>query len=152
VYEKLGGFYAVHYGEDWEMWVRIAANFPVAHSPRRLAFYRVHQNNITSRFFLTGQSISDAIKVVNLMQAHLPPGQRIKAKRAAKKHLAHYFAKTADKIYHQHGEPYVALGQSKRALGMHVSPITFLYYAKMQIKIWIGYKMNRDRKQMYKPV
>jgi len=25
VYEKLGGFYGVEYGEDWEMWVRIAA-------------------------------------------------------------------------------------------------------------------------------
>ena len=37
VYEKLGGFFAVHYGEDWEMWIRIAANFPVAYSPECLA-------------------------------------------------------------------------------------------------------------------
>ncbi|HEX4850834.1 MAG TPA: glycosyltransferase, partial [Puia sp.] len=36
VYEQLGGFFGVHYGEDWEMWVRIAAHFPVAHSPRQL--------------------------------------------------------------------------------------------------------------------
>jgi glycosyltransferase involved in cell wall biosynthesis len=27
VYEDLGSFFAVHYGEDWEMWVRIASKY-----------------------------------------------------------------------------------------------------------------------------
>jgi glycosyltransferase involved in cell wall biosynthesis len=152
VYEKLGGFYAVHYGEDWEMWARIAASYPVAHSPRKLALYRVHQNNITSRYFLTGQSMTDAMTVVNIIQGYLPVHERMRAKRFAKKHLALYFAYTADKIYHQYGKPWVALEQSKRAMGMHFSRITLKYWLKIRIKILIGYKMQSDKKWLYRPV
>jgi glycosyltransferase involved in cell wall biosynthesis len=152
VYEKLGSFYAVHYGEDWEMWVRIAAHYPVAHSPRNLALYRVHQNNITSRYFLTGQSMTDVLKVLDLIQDFLPPGERAKAKRFTKKHLAYYFAYSSDKIYHVFGEPFVALEQSKRAMGMHFSRITFFYWLKMKIKILIGYKMKRNKKWLYRPI
>jgi hypothetical protein len=36
-YETLGGFFAVHFGEDWEMWTRIASKFPT-YSPKYLAF------------------------------------------------------------------------------------------------------------------
>ncbi len=50
VYEGLGSFYAVHYGEDWEMWARIATKFQVAYSPKDLALYRVHNNNISTVF------------------------------------------------------------------------------------------------------
>jgi glycosyltransferase involved in cell wall biosynthesis len=144
VYEKLGGFYAVHYGEDWEMWARIAANYPVAHSPKKLALYRVHENNITSRYFLSGQSMTDAMTVIDIIQTYLPPGDREKAKRSAKKHIAHYFAHTSDKIYHQFGKPEVALQQSKRALHMHLSLTTLFFYLKMQIKKMIGYKRKRE--------
>jgi glycosyltransferase involved in cell wall biosynthesis len=152
VYEKLGSFYAVHYGEDWEMWVRIAANFPVAHSPRILALYRVHQNNITGRYFLSGQSITDVLKVLDLIQNFLPPGERAAAKRYTKKNLSHYFAYTSDKIYHVSGEPYIALEQSKRAMYMHFNHITFTHWLKMRIKILLGYKMERDKKWIYKPI
>ncbi len=150
VYEKLGSFYAVHYGEDWEMWVRIAAHYPVVHSPRKLALYRVHQNNITGRYFLTGQSITDVLKVLDLIQNFLPVNERAKAKRFTKKHLAHYFALTSDKIYHVYGEPYIALEQSKRSMGMHFSRITFMIWLKISVKILIGYKMKRDKKWIYR--
>jgi glycosyltransferase involved in cell wall biosynthesis len=33
VYERLGSFYGVDYGEDWEMWMRIACHYPVAYEP-----------------------------------------------------------------------------------------------------------------------
>ena len=152
VYEKLGSFYAVHYGEDWEMWVRIAANYPVAHSPRKLALYRVHQNNITSRFFLSGQSITDVLIVVELIQNFLPPEERAKAKRYTKKHLARYFAYTSDRIYHLFDEPYIALEQSKRAMRMYFGRVTFMQWIKMNVKILIGYKMKRERKWIYRPI
>jgi len=141
VYEKLGGFYGVHYGEDWEMWTRIAASYPVAHSPERLALYRVHRDNITSRYFLTGQSMTDALQVVNTIQNYLPQSEKQRAKRAAKKHLAYYFARTSDKIYHQYEKPLVALEQSKRAMNMYFSPLTFFYWLKMRVKVTLGYKM-----------
>ena len=75
VYEKLGGFFGVHYGEDWEMWARIAAHYPVAHSPERLALYRVHRDNITSRYFLR-KVRRDAIQVVRTIQKYLPAAEQ----------------------------------------------------------------------------
>jgi glycosyltransferase involved in cell wall biosynthesis len=152
VYEKLGSFYAVHYGEDWEMWVRIAANYQVAHSPKKLALYRVHQNNITSRYFLSGQAMTDAMKVVDMIQEYVPPNERRLVKLSAKRHLAHYFSYTADKIYHVYGNPTVALKQSKRAMGIHFSHTTFLYWIKIHLKILIGYKMHKDKKWIYRPI
>jgi glycosyltransferase involved in cell wall biosynthesis len=151
VYEKLGGFYGVHYGEDWEMWARIAASYPVAHSPERLALYRVHRDNITSRYFLTGQSMTDAMQVVNTIQHYLPPSERARSKRAAKKHLAYYFARNSDKIYHQYGKPFAAMKQSERAMDLYFSPITFFYWLKMRIKIGIGYKMPKESASAIQP-
>jgi glycosyltransferase involved in cell wall biosynthesis len=151
VYEKLGGFYAVHYGEDWDMWVRIAACYPVAHSPEKLALYRVHQNNITSRYFISGQAMTDAVKVVDMIQKQVPAEQRKQVKRFAMRHLAHYFSYTADKIYHVYGNPSVALEQSKRAMGLHFSFTTFLYWIKIRLKILIGYKMRTNKKWKFRP-
>jgi len=134
------------------MWVRIAANYPVAHSPKKLALYRVHQNNITSRYFLSGQAMTDAMKVVDMIQEFVPPGERRRVKYFAKRHLAHYFSYTADKIYHVYGNPKVALEQSKRAMGIHFSRTTFLYWMKIHLKILIGYKMQKDKKWIYRPI
>ena len=46
-YERLGGFDRLGYAEDWEMWVRIAAHYPVAYEPEPLALYRVHPSHRT---------------------------------------------------------------------------------------------------------
>ena len=54
VYERLGGFdrRIRCAGEDWEMWVRIAAHYPVWFEPRVLAEYRVKRTGS-----LTGDSV-----------------------------------------------------------------------------------------------
>jgi GT2 family glycosyltransferase len=51
VYERLGGFdpRVALYVEDWEMWVRIAAHYPVWYETEPLAFYRVHAGSISGR-------------------------------------------------------------------------------------------------------
>ncbi|HVY75008.1 MAG TPA: glycosyltransferase [Puia sp.] len=152
VYEKLGGFYAVHYGEDWEMWVRIAANYPVAHSPKRLAYYRVHENNITSRYFLTGQSVKDAMTVINIIQQYLPASERRRMHRIARRGFARYFAGMSDKIYHEYGQPYTALQQAHRVLKMYANPRTLYYFVKIYIKVLIGYKIEREKKPLFRPL
>src|SRR5688500_18356669 len=51
VYEEIGSFFGVHYGEDWEMWIRIASKYPVGYSPKCLATYRGgHSTNISSEY------------------------------------------------------------------------------------------------------
>lgn len=150
VYEKLGSFFGVHYGEDWEMWVRIAANYPVAHSPKVLAEYRMHQTNITSRYFLSGQSMTDILKVLDTIQGYLPQQERAGTMQFAKRHLSNYFSYTSDMVYHVLGKPEIALEQARRAMQMHFSYVTLTYWLKIHFKILIGYKMQSEKKWVYR--
>ncbi len=144
VYEKVGGFYGVHYGEDWEMWVRIAAAWPVIYIPDRLAHYRVHENNITGRYFLSGQSMRDVEKVIESIQQYFPPARREEMKKLAQRHFAHYFAMTTDKIYHEYARPDIALQQAANAVKMHRCGTTLYYYFKIYGKMRIGYKLKKS--------
>jgi hypothetical protein len=65
VYERLGGFDSRFQscGEDHEMWVRIAAHFPVWYHPLPLAVYRFHDG-------LTGQSVRSGGNVRDVRLAH----------------------------------------------------------------------------------
>ena len=87
VYESLGGFdHRLSYSEDWEMWVRIAASYPVAYTPEPLALYRVHSVSSTARGILTGANGRDLRKAISIIETQLPqeiarsaPGQARKA-------------------------------------------------------------------------
>jgi glycosyltransferase involved in cell wall biosynthesis len=141
VYEQLGSFFCVHYGEDWEMWIRIGANYPVAFSPKRLALYRSHTTNITSRYLLSGQNVRDIDKVIDTVQPYLPQHHRKKLKQAAKKNYSIYFAKISDQIFHDYKQPKAALAQTRNALKMHFNSITLGYVIKLYIKYLLRYKL-----------
>ena len=143
VYEELGSFFGIEYGEDWEMWVRISARFPVVHSPRRLASYRVHTTSISSRCFKTGENIKDISKVINIVQEHLPVGKRKVMKRLARKNFSIYFARTADMVYHGYKSPGQALRQAIGALKMSVNRISVYYVLKIGLKILIRYRFGQ---------
>ena len=143
VYEKLGSFFGVHYGEDWEMWVRIAANYSMVHSPEKLACYRVHDENISSHSLVSGQHIKDIGTVINTIQAYLPPGKKKLWMRAAKKNWSEYFARTSDKTYGKYRQPGQALRQSVMAYRLHRNKVSLFYLVKTFIKYAIGWKVKR---------
>lgn len=100
VYEQLGGFYAVHYGEDWEMWTRIAASFPVAYSPKCLANYRYNTSaSISQRSIVSGQNIQDVTKIIDIMQNYLPLEERANIKKIARREYAIYCINLAYLLY-----------------------------------------------------
>jgi len=138
VYEQLGSFYAVKYGEDWEMWVRIAASFPVAHSPAHLACYRVHNDNITGSSLATGQNLKDINKVMDIIQNYLPAEQRKKLNKTAKKHFSIYFAWMAHNIY-RGGNKKGGLKQINGAMQMHLNKTTLVLGLKLYLKLLIRY-------------
>jgi glycosyltransferase involved in cell wall biosynthesis len=140
VYEQIGSFYAVNYGEDWEMWVRIAAHFPVAYSPRHLGLYRMHNDNISSHSLLTGQSIRDIGHVIALIEHQFPEEKRKKIRTLSKRHCSRYFAHASDKVYHEFHNPEKALDLARRAKAMHLNLTTFYFVLKTQIKIFLRYK------------
>lgn len=89
-YEKLGSFYGVTYGEDWEMWARIAKDYPIAYTPELLAEYREHINSISSHSFITGKNIRDIAQVITTIKAYLPEKQQKKISRLAHKNYMHW--------------------------------------------------------------
>ncbi|MEB3310434.1 MAG: glycosyltransferase [Snowella sp.] len=73
VYEVLGGFDSrLSWSEDWEMWVRIAANYPIWYETEPLALYRRHSSSNTDLYEKTGENIRDLIRAINIIQSYLP--------------------------------------------------------------------------------
>lgn len=144
VYENLGAFFGVHYGEDWEMWVRLSYHYPVVHSPRQLANYRIHSNNITSSYFISGQNIRDIRKVIGLIQPYLPEGRRKRLRRLASRNFAIYFARTSNMVYHGYQQRRQALRQAIDAFKMHKNPTTFYFLLKICLKVLIRYRSKTE--------
>ncbi|MBZ5858026.1 glycosyltransferase family 2 protein [Flavihumibacter profundi] len=109
VYENLGGFYAGHYGEDWEMWCRIAANYEVAYSPKCLAMYRIHAGNITTQSNISGNSVRDIVKFISIIAKYLPEEKQHMMKREAKRNYANYFSGFAYKNFNVDKKKYLNL-------------------------------------------
>jgi glycosyltransferase involved in cell wall biosynthesis len=119
VYETLGGFYGVEYGEDWEMWARISAQFPVAYVPEVLAEYRRHPASISGRSALTGKNMEDLKFVMNTIQRYLPMEKREIVASRSRKFYAHYALRTASAIWKNHRHKEGAHAQLKAAWQMH---------------------------------
>jgi len=84
VYEQLGGFLPnLHYAVDWEMWQRIASQFPVCFEPSILACYRVHGSSATSRLKLDATDARDMRQMIELTATyHTPARGRVLARKA----------------------------------------------------------------------
>ena len=74
-YDELGGFIEhMQIHADWEMWVRIAANYPVGFIARRLANYRMNYGtNCTAQAAMDGRSIQDLQLWLNLLEKEALP-------------------------------------------------------------------------------
>jgi len=140
VYEHLGGFYAVHYGEDWEMWTRIAAHYQVAYSPKNLAMYRVHSNNITSTSIKNGQHIHDINKVICLIQNYIPHHQKKRIKLISLKNYSIYCTQISYKLYNEQKNTLDAIKLSIAAIKLNLNSKTFIEFIKLLFKIVIGYR------------
>lgn len=88
VYENLGSFYGSHYGEDWEMWVRIAKYYSVAYTPEVLAQYRTHTDSISWNGSLSGQLYWDLLSVIDKIKSHLPEEDQKKILRESRLSIA----------------------------------------------------------------
>lgn len=141
VYEKLGGFFAVHYGEDWEMYTRIAAHYMVAYSPKYLAKYRVHGENITSQSYSKGQHVKDLNTVINIIQSYLPQHQRKKIKKESLKIKSVWFARHAHAVYLKN--PDAALLHAKHALKLSTNLLTIGFAGLLYLKYITRWKRKK---------
>jgi glycosyltransferase involved in cell wall biosynthesis len=135
VYEQLGGYdQRLKYGEDWEMWVRIAANYPVGYETEPLAEYREHTNSLSSILIRTAEDTSNIHKAITLSSINLKVANKQKILDRARAISASNALKKAIKVYKAHRSLHSVLIQSWEALKMQPK-ITFLLY---MIKVHVG--------------
>jgi hypothetical protein len=74
VFENSGGFdrRLSCSGEDWEMWVRIALNYPVWFEVEPLAVYRSHSKSLSGYAARTGQDLKDVRRAYEIISSYLP--------------------------------------------------------------------------------
>jgi len=117
VYENLGGFdrRIQYWGEDWEMWVRIAAHYPFWYEVEPLALYRMHPVSLSGRSMRTGENIQDFRQAIEIVSAYLPEKS---AKELSKKALENYafYALNSAKSFIFHQDPAAAMNQIREAL------------------------------------
>jgi glycosyltransferase involved in cell wall biosynthesis len=73
VYERVGGYSdQLIFTLDWEMWVRIAAEYPILYHPDVMASFRVQGGSETSRLARNGDTVRDSMKAIEAFAAYLP--------------------------------------------------------------------------------
>jgi glycosyltransferase involved in cell wall biosynthesis len=89
VYEQLGGFDSrLICSEDWEMWVRIAARYPIWYEVEPLAVYRMHAHSNTGRHVRTAQDMRYTRAAIEMFRHYLPEDRAGRLTRKARETYA----------------------------------------------------------------
>lgn len=139
VYEQVGSFYGVTYGEDWEMWTRIAHQYPTAYTPRVLAEYRGHDNSISSHKLSTGQALSDLRTVIDTIHTYLPPDSRDSITRGSKKYYAIYGVTIAFQRWKNTGNLKNLFGSILQAFKLYSGVRLYFIIVKLFLKTTLKY-------------
>ena len=122
VYEQFGGFdRRLACAEDWEMWVRIAARFPIWYEPRPLAVYRMHGASNTGRHVSAAADAAYNRMAIEIFSADLPPDRAAGIARQARRRYAASALGTARDLLRA-GDTAGCLAQVREALRLAPSP------------------------------
>jgi hypothetical protein len=98
-YESLGGFRPeLSQTVDWEMWVRIAASYPVWYEPGCLAVYRRHPGNESARLFESGAVWPDVLRALEINARSLPESCRAATTQDSARWHAASALRTAERL------------------------------------------------------
>lgn len=101
VYEHLGGFdpRITVGGEDWEMWVRIAAHHPVWFEPEVLAVYRMNRpGSLTGDALGSARLAEDMLLATDIVECYLPGRIGAEASRRALRRARSVYARWATDV------------------------------------------------------
>ena len=130
VYEDLGAFdQRLVCSEDWEMWVRIAAHYPVWFEPQPLAVYRMHRDSNSGRHVRNGEHTRDVHMAIDIMASHLPSSVAERLTRCAKGTYARSALDIALALLKQR-DLTGGMAVAKEAFRLSRSPGVFLYAAR----------------------
>ena len=145
-YERLGGFDdRIVYAEDWEMWTRIAASYPVWHEPAPLALYRVHEGTVTDRTLRTGANVADLRRAIAINRESLPADRAGPISREAMRITALTALRRGRRRLGA-GDAPAAAAQQREALATSRSPRVLagvLLLQTLRIRRWILVRFGR---------
>jgi GT2 family glycosyltransferase len=143
VYERLGGFdNRLAYHEDWEMWTRIAANYPVAYVAEPLALYRVHAASSMAQGLRTGANGADLRRAVALIRPYLPPRAAPRLTRRARQNFAQACLRRGHRWLGSSSAAAVP-GQIRAALRTYPSASTIASAAYLGVR-WCWHSLRRS--------
>jgi glycosyltransferase involved in cell wall biosynthesis len=138
VYEVVGGFNpALRCVEDWEMWVRIAARFPIYHVREPLAVYRMHDASNTGRNLSNAREVTYALLAIELFRDSLPPNRAHEVMRAAREAIAGGAVATGYRLLRA-GDRRAAIAQARAAARLARSPETIARTAALLARAIAG--------------
>lgn len=88
VYEQLGGFRTDFFAADWEMWIRVAAHYPIWYEPEILAAWRLHSRSMSTALIRSGATTDDTRRCIEISHSVLPPDRADTISRRAKERLS----------------------------------------------------------------
>lgn len=129
VYEDLGGFDTrLRHCEDWEMWVRLAAHYPVWYEPRALALYRVHTRSNSASDVRSGANVADLRAAIAINRAVLPEETAESISRRALETTATTALRRARRAVHN-GDYGTARAQAREAFATSKRPLVWAHAA-----------------------
>ena len=148
--KPLGGFYGVVYGEDWEMWARIAKHYPIAYTPKNLAQYREHETSISNESFMTGKNLQDIRVVIEIIMTYLPPEDRKRIKSKAERIFAYYSLNRRTSLWRQNKDIQPRYIYFYNLWKMHIDPKLLIKSVKLMVNmnIYNLSKLIRTRKRL----
>ncbi len=137
VYERFGGFdrRISCWGEDWEMWVRIAAHYPIWYEVEPLALYRRSSASLSGRSVRTGEDIQDFRKAISITRQYLPSDCADRFAKMALKNYAFYALNSANELA-KSGDTRASLNQLREAFRCSSSFKVILSSLKLSVKIF----------------
>jgi glycosyltransferase involved in cell wall biosynthesis len=138
VYERLGSFYGVEYGEDWEMWVRIAAQYPIGYIPDVLAEYRRHSRSISGQSFLTGRNMECLEWVMHEIEKYLPEKDRKSVMLKCRKFYSHYALLVAKSLWVDQRHRDGVRAQINAARRLHIDIFLIFQIVILRLRMTVG--------------
>jgi hypothetical protein len=137
VYERLGGFddRMASCGEDWEMWVRIAAHYAIWYEAEPLALYRMRSGSLSARSLSSGENVKDLRRAIEIYRSYLPAESAAGITAKAHELVALWAIKTARQLLAR-GERQAALVQVREAIKTSRSINVILQLVKLGA--WFG--------------
>ena len=142
VYESIGGFRPdLSHALDWEMWMRIAAFYPIHYHPEPLATWRVHAGATTAGQIRTGVNVRDIGNAIRIWRAYLPNGAGTEIARQSSRDWAMLGLVLAG-MHLEQGDYQVVRAQLAAALSCSLSPSSLAMAARLCLRA-AGNKLGR---------